>query len=119
MGHLWLWLSLLFPDTTGFGICLFKHVTGIPCPSCGITRSISLVFSGRFADALQMNPLGLIAAPVLIGLPIWLLTDAFRKKHTFFHYYVSAENILKRPYVAIPLVILIAANWAWNISKGL
>lgn len=37
--------------------CVFKGITGIPCPTCGTTRSMLYLSQGDFATALAMNPL--------------------------------------------------------------
>ena len=45
--------------------CVFKGITGVPCPTCGATRSVLLLSQGDIAAAFAMNPLtalGLIAA---------------------------------------------------------
>lgn len=48
----YLLLNLLFKSVC-FSVILF----GIPCPACGMTRAIVLLFQGRFTEALCMNPL--------------------------------------------------------------
>ena len=40
--------------------CVFKAAFGVPCPLCGVTRSLALLAQGRWADSLSMNPLGLM-----------------------------------------------------------
>jgi hypothetical protein len=36
--------------------CLFKAATGVPCPGCGITRSVVAILRGDFARAWRTNP---------------------------------------------------------------
>jgi Protein of unknown function (DUF2752) len=36
--------------------CLFKAVTGVPCPGCGITRGVVAILRGDFARAWRRNP---------------------------------------------------------------
>ncbi len=38
-------------------ICPFRILFGIPCPGCGMTRSLFLLLQGRFLDALAMQPM--------------------------------------------------------------
>ena len=33
--------------------------------------------------------------------------------------FLETETYLKRPQLAIPLVIIVIINWIWNITKGL
>jgi hypothetical protein len=37
--------------------CVFKGLTGIPCPTCGSTRSVVHLAHGDILSALAMNPL--------------------------------------------------------------
>jgi hypothetical protein len=37
--------------------CAFKMITGIPCPTCGSTRSLVHLASGDIFAAFMMNPL--------------------------------------------------------------
>ena len=45
--------------------CLIRHLFGVPCPGCGMTRAISCVFHGQFKQALQYNKLVVIVLPLL------------------------------------------------------
>lgn len=36
--------------------CLFKTLTGIPCPGCGGQRSVLFLIHGDFIDAFWMYP---------------------------------------------------------------
>lgn len=38
--------------------CLFYRFTGIPCPGCGLTRSIAHLAHGDFALSWRLHPLG-------------------------------------------------------------
>jgi hypothetical protein len=54
-------------------LCALKAFTSIPCPSCGITRSIVEVCHGDVAGALRFHPLGPVlfaALVILVALPI-------------------------------------------------
>jgi hypothetical protein len=44
--------------------CFFRSRTGLPCPTCGMTRSIVLTLHGQLTQALHINPAG----------PLWVLT---------------------------------------------
>lgn len=96
-----------------------KHITDIPCPSCGTTRSVVSFFRGDFFQALYLNPLGVITALGLLVLPFMLLFDWFSGKKTVYRCYEKTENILKKPQVYLPLLVLVILNWIWNIHKGL
>jgi hypothetical protein len=53
----------------GFGIpCAFHAVTGVPCPLCGMTRSVTATVHLRLHDALATNPAGILAVLVAVVL---------------------------------------------------
>ncbi len=119
-GYGWLAWSLWHYNThNDFTPCLFKNVTGIACPSCGSTRSLIEICRGNIIDAFFINPLGFIVAGILFIFPFWLLYDFILSKESLYNSYIKFEKTLKIKWVAIILITLILANWAWNILKGL
>lgn len=40
--------------------CVFINLTGYPCPSCGMTRSVMALVRLDFDRAVHMNPFGLV-----------------------------------------------------------
>jgi len=52
-----LWAARSLPVLTFLPSCTFKGLTGLPCPTCGSTRSLVHLSHGDVADALAMNPL--------------------------------------------------------------
>jgi hypothetical protein len=99
------------------GPCLFRLVTGIPCPSCGSTRSVLAMLHGKLAESIYWNPLGIVILALMIFSPAWIMIDLIRKKSLFFHTYLKAESLLRRKHIMIPAILLIVANWIWNIVK--
>lgn len=120
-GYIWLYFGMAntFADNQSAEVCLIKHATNIPCPSCGSTRSVISLTKGDFIGALQLNPLGILVAVIMILAPLWVITDAITKKSTLFVFYQKIDGYLKKPKVAIPLIFLLMINWIWNIAKGL
>jgi hypothetical protein len=49
---------LVPPGLTGFYKCPFHSITGIPCLTCGMTRSFQHIVHGRLLEAFSLNPLG-------------------------------------------------------------
>jgi hypothetical protein len=120
-GYLWLTYNLTNKNsnTETHGVCLIKHFTNVPCPSCGTTRSVILLTKGQFFEALAINPFGFIVFIIMLASPFWISLDLIRKKNTFYDFYLQIENYLKRPIVKLILILLILLNWGWNIKKGL
>ena len=47
----WLAFGLPWPE------CWFRQLTGLPCPTCGATRSVLSLVHGNVAEAIGHNPL--------------------------------------------------------------
>ena len=56
-------------------ICLFYHLTGLPCPGCGLTRSFVCLGHGHFWESLHWHPLGPVI--FLLAALLWLRCGAF------------------------------------------
>lgn len=120
-GYVWLFIGIKtnLTENKSVDVCLIKHTTNIPCPSCGSTRSVISLAEGRFIDALLINPLGYLISIIMLLTPFWILTDVLTKKDTLLKFYLKTETYLKKPQFAIPLIALVIINWIWNITKGL
>jgi hypothetical protein len=69
--ELFFWIAALFfmarlnPDSPpGFSLCLLNHL-GLPCPGCGLGRSIAYLFHGQIATSFLTHPLGLPAVFII------------------------------------------------------
>ncbi|NNT70891.1 DUF2752 domain-containing protein [Flavobacterium sp. IMCC34852] len=119
-GFIYLFLNHFFnTGTKNISLCPIKNVTGYACPSCGTTRAVTLISEGRIIDSLRLNPFGIIVAVIMTVFPIWVLTDIVLKKETFFLAYKRAEAIMRKPWIAIVLILLVLLNWIWNLYKNL
>jgi len=120
-GYIWLYLNITknFAESKSVEVCLIKHTTNIPCPSCGSTRSIVSLTKGDFIGAFTLNPFGYLIALIMLISPIWIIADFTMRSNTLFKFYQKVETYLKRPKYAVPLILLVIINWAWNILKGL
>ena len=98
-------------------VCLFKNITGIPCPGCGSTRAVLQLTQGHFSHAALINPIGYIIAFFMLILPFWIVYDIIAQKDTFLKAYKKTERLLSIKWVLAVFIILIAANWIWNIYK--
>ncbi len=121
-GYSWLFFSLHHQyqiQNNELTVCFFKNVTDIPCPSCGTTRAVLKIANGNFLDSILLNPFGILVALIMLVCPIWITFDCIFKKDTFYQFYKNAELFLRKKIIAIPLIVLIIANWIWNINKNL
>lgn len=117
-GILWVLLNREAPGGAHvLSPCLFRNVTGIPCPSCGSTHAVEKLLKLDWRGAFYDNPLGYVIALSLIVVPAWLLYDVLSRKSSFYRFYSQCEKVIRKPWVAATLIVLITANWIWNICK--
>ncbi len=89
--------------------CVFKALTGIPCPTCGSTRSIVYLSHGDVISAFLMNPLvGLCAAGAVLLLFYSIITLAFHAPRIGVLFTEKEKDQVRRS--AILLVLL---NWLY------
>ncbi len=121
-GYVWLLIGFhanYFEKENPAEVCLIKHTTNVPCPSCGSSRSVVTLMHGDFLGSLYLNPFGLVIALIMAITPFWLAFDLITGKSTLLHFYHRTEKWLRKPALAIPLIALVLMNWIWNITKGL
>jgi hypothetical protein len=116
-GYFWLIFKYynLF-NTDNFG-CVFKIVTGIPCPSCDSTKGVISLLKFEILESLNYNPLSIIIFLIMLISPFWIITDLVRTSNSFYNFYKKFENIISKPRYSIPLIIIVLAIWIWNIIK--
>jgi len=65
------WLGLFLavispPHGSGVSVCWFHACTGLPCPGCGMTRSLSCGIRGMFHESWEYHPLGLFVLALFV-----------------------------------------------------
>jgi hypothetical protein len=65
-------VGLLGLDRLPLTFCVFKGLTGWPCPTCGSTRAAALLFHLDPAGALAMNPFTTLIAVIIAA---WAAVD--------------------------------------------
>jgi hypothetical protein len=102
-------LGVLSGGETGDGpvLCPFRLATGLPCPFCGLTRSMLAAGGGDWETSLQLSPLGpvvlVLAAPILV----WIAVATARRRRIR----------LPAPGLAAVSVVVLAA-WGVQLSGG-
>ena len=102
-----LWLAI----TPLLRPCVFRLLTGIPCPTCGTTRAATAFLDGHLITALAANPLAAAAGLLfVVGAPpaaVWAVAR-------------WPVPVLPTPlpgWIRIGAVALIAANWLYVITN--
>ena len=104
-----LWLNAGLPTPQ----CAFHTLTGLPCVTCGATRSVFQFLHGHFAASLFLNPLaffvyGGIAIFDLYAI-IVLVTGRSRLR---FGNFSRTEKVFVRGIV----IALLAGNWLYLLT---
>jgi hypothetical protein len=121
LGYFWLIINIYkleFLNISEQTVCPIKHLTTVPCPSCGSTRAVLELIKGGFTNSLYLNPFGIIIGLIMLICPIWILLDLALKKNSFMVFYQFSEHVLQRKNIAFICISLVLANWIWNINKG-
>src|SRR5262249_56136867 len=67
----------------GLPSCQFYFLTGIPCPSCGMSTSFALLLHGDIGNSLRANAVGTLLAGLCLLLIPWCLASAYWKRPFF------------------------------------
>ena len=100
------WLALKLP----WPICLFHAVTGLPCLTCGATRSAIAFFHAHFLAAFEWNPLaflcycGLSLFNVYAFQVVVLRAPALR---------IVRLRASERKFFRVFVIGLLALNWVY------
>ena len=90
--------------------CVFNHITGLYCPTCGATRAVIYFMHGNITDALKSNALITISAiPLLFIFTVMWLGVIFNRKE----WYVPNTAVIK--FFCVFVVIYIIFGIVRNI----
>ena len=105
------WLLRL--DRIPLTLCVFKGLTGLPCPTCGSTRVLGRLFALDFAGALAMNPFTTLGAVLVAGWAVADLALLLRRR-------ALDLDVPKRLGFALRVgaLVLFLANWVYLIAAG-
>lgn len=70
-------------QTLGLPPCNFQQMTGMPCPSCGMTTSFALLVRGDVWNSMKANWVGTGLAVFCALLVPWCVASAFRGRYLF------------------------------------
>ena len=92
--------------------CPFHRLTGIPCPTCGSTRSGILLSQFRIMEAFLANPLFVL---LCLGVAIWALTAlVLRLAEKRMRIVPSAKS---KTFMRYFLIGMIVVHWIFLIIK--
>ncbi|HZU36355.1 MAG TPA: DUF2752 domain-containing protein [Gemmataceae bacterium] len=96
----------------GLPPCSFYEITGLPCPSCGMTTSFSLLMHGDVWNSLKANAVGTGLAVFCLFLIPWCLASAWVSRPL-------GLWSLERALIRLLIVFLVVLFVRWGIVLGL
>ena len=88
-------------------LCLFKLLSGLPCPTCGLTRGTLSMLRGHIIDGWTLNPL--VFSLLAVAAAAVAMRALFGRK------LVLRLSRRERFAAVAVLIVLVLANWAYVI----
>lgn len=89
--------------------CLFQGWTNVPCPFCGLSRSMVALAHGGLRQAFSCHPLGPFVATLFIAFVIATVISTWHKNRPI---------IETRAFSRIILILVVASLSLWAISSA-
>jgi len=107
VGTAWLAMGLTWPR------CPFLVLTGLPCVTCGATRSTLAFLHGDFLSALGWNPLAFLALISLLVFDFYaaVVLIGRRPRLRVVDWSAAEKNALR-----ITVICLLALNWIYLLA---
>jgi len=104
--------TLAYPVLSYYGTiihfdCIFKEITGLPCPSCGYSKAIGCVLQKDLSQSFLHNP-GWIMWIAFQGLLIFLGAKSL----------MTGKQAVIRLRLLVALIILILSVWTGKLLIG-
>jgi small neutral amino acid transporter SnatA (MarC family) len=101
-GGLTLAAAAVRPALGNLGLpCPLRTLTGVPCPLCGMTTSVTDAVHLHLGHAVAANPMGVLAVVVAVALL------AFRR----------AERVVVPRALAVVAPVAVVAMWAFELHR--
>lgn len=103
-------------EQLGLPPCTFLHLTGIPCPGCGLTTSVAHAAHLHFFESVVTQPFGFVVfllAVMSIPVSIYLIYQRIP--------YSKLSGFRGRTVVTYLLIVFFLFSWLYKIAvmKGL
>lgn len=103
------WLALPLPWPS----CPFLAITGLPCVTCGSTRSVIAFLHGDFLSALRWNPLAFVAFCTLLLFDLYaaIVLIGRTARLRIVDWTATEKNVTR-----LIVVSLVALNWIYLLT---
>jgi hypothetical protein len=105
--------SLLFfnPNNSKKSLCIFRNITGLKCPGCGMYKGTYYLFQGKLFKAIESNIIILFISLFILTFLVLLVFDILFERN----YLNSFENkILTNKIFILFTIILLLISLFYN-----
>jgi len=95
--------------------CWLHRATGVPCPTCGAYRALTLGCQGRLAEAWLMQPLGVTAVVLAV---VYSLYSAVVTMGRLPRLRLRLEHRRERRWLVAGILAAIVGNWIYLVVMG-
>lgn len=95
-------------------ICLIYNLFRIPCPGCGLTRSVNYLIHGDIKMSLKYNIITIPLSIVYSVYLIWYLIDIIRNKDSLIIFIKKNKKI-----ILVIVVIIVVISELINLNNPL
>lgn len=105
---------LWHPNDHGIVICYFRALTGLPCPGCGITRSLCAIAKGNVFQSFEYHIFGPLVFLTILGFWIRSIFELIYHKTVII---LLSERIKRRLIPAV--IIFLCIFWIARVGYTL
>jgi uncharacterized membrane protein len=106
-------ISILTGYIFNTSICIFYNTTGVPSPSCGMTRAYKSLFRGDLSAAFKYHPLFIL--PPLLPL---LFTKTIRKNKKLLNSLIALAMVILLGTWIVRLIVLFPDKDPFFFNQG-
>jgi hypothetical protein len=103
-------------DGEGSTLCLLRQLTGLPCPTCGLTRAFCSISRGGFAEAVAFHPLGPLVYVIFLALLVRSAGIAITGRMWLGG--LARVLIISLPVLAIATLVIWVVRLGFMVSSG-
>lgn len=98
-----------------FGGCAFERNYGLPCPSCGMTRSVTAFMQGKIIKSFLLQPAAAAGCVVLILTAFFSLLSALLGVNFWF---LPPVRMWRTGSILFAGAVILAAGWAVTLARA-
>ena len=99
-----------------FDPCGFKLKYGLPCPTCGMTRSMKLFCSGELVDAFIVQPAGAFICLLLAIIAVFSGLELILGLNLgIISFITNAKNI---GYIVVVIALIVMLGWLVLLARA-